>query len=33
MGTRGSLPGDKAAGTWRWPLASMYCQGQKCMEL
>jgi hypothetical protein len=24
-GYRGSLPGDKAAGTWNWPLISIYC--------
>jgi hypothetical protein len=24
-----SFPGVKAAGTWSWPLASIYCRGQK----
>jgi len=23
MGTSGSLPGDKAAGVWSWPLTSI----------
>jgi len=23
MGTRGSFPGGKAAGSWRWPLTSI----------
>jgi len=23
MGTRGSFPGGKAAGTWSWPLTSI----------
>jgi hypothetical protein len=27
--TRGSFPGDKAAGTWTWPLTSIYCRGQR----
>jgi len=29
MDTRGSFPGGKAAGAWRWPLTSIYCQGQR----
>jgi hypothetical protein len=29
MGTRGSFPGDKAAGAWSWPLTSIYCRGQR----
>jgi hypothetical protein len=33
MGTRGSFPGGKAAGAWSWPLTSIYCQGQECVEL
>jgi len=23
MGTKGSFPGSKAAGAWRWPLTSI----------
>jgi hypothetical protein len=33
MGTRGSFPGGKAAGAWSWPLTSIYCRGQECVEL
>jgi hypothetical protein len=33
MGTRGSFPGGKAAGSWSWPLTSIYCRGQECLEL
>jgi len=33
ISTRGSFPGDKAAGTWSWPLTPMYWRGQECMEL
>jgi hypothetical protein len=29
MGTRGSFPGVKAAWEWSWPLAFIYCRGQK----
>jgi hypothetical protein len=29
MGTRGSLPGGKAAGACSWPLTSIYCRGQR----
>jgi hypothetical protein len=28
-GTTGSFPGGKTAGTWRWPLTSIYCRGQR----
>jgi hypothetical protein len=28
-GYEGSFPRDKAARIWRWPLTSIYCQGQK----
>jgi len=27
MGTVGSYPGDKAAGTWSWSLTSIQCRG------
>jgi hypothetical protein len=33
MGTRGSFPGGKAAGTWSWPLTSIWYRGQECVEL
>jgi hypothetical protein len=33
MGNRGSFPGGKAAGAWSWPLTSIYCRGQECVEL
>jgi len=33
MGTRGSLPGSKAAGTWSWPLTSFRCRGPECVAL
>jgi hypothetical protein len=29
MGSRGSFPGGKAAGAWSWPLAFIYCRGQR----
>jgi hypothetical protein len=29
MGTRGSFPGGKAAGSWSWPLTSILCRGQR----
>jgi len=31
--TEGLFPGGKAAGAWSWPLTSLYCRGQKCVEL
>jgi hypothetical protein len=31
--TRGSFSGDKAAGAWSWPLTSICCRVQECMEL
>jgi len=33
VGTRGSIPGGKAAGAWNWPLTSIYFRGQECVEL
>jgi hypothetical protein len=33
MGTRGWFPGGKTAGAWSWPLTSIYCQDQECVEL
>jgi hypothetical protein len=33
MCTRGSYPGRKAAGAWSWPLTSIWCRGQECVEL
>jgi hypothetical protein len=33
MGTGASFPGGEAAGTWSWPLTSIYCRGQECVEL
>jgi hypothetical protein len=33
MGHRDSFPGGKAAGAWSWPLTSMWCRGQECVEL
>jgi hypothetical protein len=33
VGTRGSFPGDKAAGAWSWPLTSIYCRGQEWVEV
>jgi hypothetical protein len=33
MGNRGSFPGGKATGAWSWPLTSIYCRGQECVEL
>jgi len=29
MGNRGSFSGGKAAGTWSWPLTSIWCRGQR----
>jgi hypothetical protein len=29
MGSRGSFPGNKAAGASSWPLTSIQCQGQR----
>jgi hypothetical protein len=31
--TRGSFPGDKAIEAWSWPLISIRCRGQECLEL
>jgi hypothetical protein len=25
--------GGKEIGAWSWPLTSIYCRGQKCVEL
>jgi hypothetical protein len=33
MGTRGSFNGSKAVGGWSWPLTSIQCRGQECVEL
>jgi hypothetical protein len=33
MGIRGSFSRGKAAGTWSWPLTSICCQSQECVEL
>jgi hypothetical protein len=33
MGTGCSFPGGKAAGAWSWPLTSIQCRGQECVEL
>jgi len=33
MGTGSSFPGSKPAGTWSWPLTSILCPAQKCVEL
>jgi hypothetical protein len=33
VGTRGSFPGDKAARARSWPLTSIQCRGQECVEL
>jgi hypothetical protein len=33
MGTECSFSGGKAAGTWSWPLTSIYRGGQECVEL
>jgi len=33
VGTKGFLPGGKAAGVWSWPLTSINCRGQECMQL
>jgi hypothetical protein len=33
MGTKGSFPGDKEAGAWSWPLTSIQCRGQECVEI
>jgi len=32
-GTWGSFPLGKEAGVWSWPLTSIYCRGQECVEL
>jgi hypothetical protein len=31
--TRGSFPGNKTTAAWSWPLITIYCRGQKCVEL
>jgi hypothetical protein len=33
MGTRGSFPGAKAAGTWSWPLTPSSAEVKECVEL
>jgi hypothetical protein len=33
VGTRDLFPGGKAAGAWCWPLTSIKCRGQLCVEL
>jgi hypothetical protein len=33
MSTRGSVPGGKADEAWNWPLTSIWCRGQECVEL
>jgi hypothetical protein len=33
MGIRGSFPGGKAAGTWRWPLISFSCRSEEGVAL
>jgi hypothetical protein len=33
LGTRGSFPGDEAAGSWSWPLTPISYRGQECVEL
>jgi hypothetical protein len=33
MDTRSSFLGSKAAGAWNWPLTSIQCRGQECVEL
>jgi len=33
MGMGRLFPGDKAAGASKWPLTSIYCWGQECVEL
>jgi len=33
MGTSDPFPGGKAAGAWSWPLTSIQCRGQECVEL
>jgi len=33
MGTRGAFPGGKVARAWSWPLTSICCWGQECMQL
>jgi len=25
--------GGRAAGAWNWPLTSIYCRGQECVDL
>jgi hypothetical protein len=33
LGTRDSFPEGKVAGAWTWPLTSIWCRGQECVEL
>jgi hypothetical protein len=33
MGTRCCFPGVKAAGAWNWPLTSIQCRSQECVEI
>jgi len=33
MGTWGSFPVGKVAGAWSWPLTSIQCQSEECIEL
>jgi hypothetical protein len=33
MSTGSSFSGGKVAGAWIWPLISLKCQGQECVEL
>jgi hypothetical protein len=33
MGAGGSFPGSKEAGAWSWPLTSILCRDQECVEL
>jgi hypothetical protein len=32
-GTRDSFPRDKSGEAWSWPLTSILCRGQECVEL
>jgi hypothetical protein len=32
-GYQGLFPWGKAAGAWSWPLTSIYCRSQECVEL
>jgi hypothetical protein len=33
IGTRDSFPRGNAVGAWSWPLTSIQCRGQECVEL